>query len=140
MWSTIVSFFCCLGFIVPLEEFFAHMETSTLPAQGCEFYLFSALMAIEHWGFFSVPHLVWHGASLYNGHIREHVTLTPIAEPLAVELPLPIFTTYVCHGWDSNTQLSACGAHALTDCATIVYYESLGNKKKTLVSQWGKGK
>ena len=38
--------------------------------------LCSALMAIEQWGFFSVPHLLWHGASVYNGHLRRPVTLT----------------------------------------------------------------
>ena len=28
-------------------------------------------MAILQWGFFSVPHLLWNGASVYNGHLRE---------------------------------------------------------------------
>ena len=73
------------------------------------FYLSSALMAIEQWGFFSVLHLLWHGSSaykVYNGHLRRPVTLTPIAERLAVELSLPVFTTYVCRGWDWNTQRS----------------------------------
>ena len=32
------------------------------------------------------------------------MTLTPIAERLAVELSLPVFTTLVRRGWDSNTQ------------------------------------
>ena len=41
------------------------------------------------------------------------VTSAPIAERLAVELSLPDFTTYVCRGWDSNTQPSACEANAL---------------------------
>ena len=42
------------------------------------------------WGFFSVPHLLRHGSSVYNGDLRGPVTLTPIAERLAVELPLPV--------------------------------------------------
>ena len=46
------------------------------------------------------------------------MTLTPIAEPLAVELSRPIFTTNVCRCWDSNTQPSASEAYALTHCAT----------------------
>ena len=50
----------------------------------------SALMAIEQWGFFSVPHLLWHGTTVYKGHLRGPVTLTPIAERLAVELSLPV--------------------------------------------------
>ena len=55
--------------------------------------LCSALMAYKQWGFFSVPHLLWHGASVYNGYLRGPMTLTPIAERLAVELSLPVFTT-----------------------------------------------
>ena len=55
---------------------------------------------------------------LYNDHFREPVTLTPIAEQLAMELSLPISTTRVCHNWDLNNQPSACQAKALTHCAT----------------------
>ena len=43
-------------------------------------------LSYEQWGFFSVPHLLWHGAFVYNGHLRGPMTLTPIAERLAVEL------------------------------------------------------
>ena len=46
------------------------------------------------------------------------MTLTSNDERLAVELSLPVFTTYVCRGRDSNTQPSACGTNALTDYAT----------------------
>ena len=34
------------------------------------FDLCSALMAIEQWGFFSVPHLLWQGTFVYIGHLR----------------------------------------------------------------------
>ena len=51
-----------------------------------------------------MPHLLLRGASVYIGHI---------AERLAVELSLPVFTTKVCRGWDSNIQLSACEANVL---------------------------
>ena len=40
------------------------------------------------------------------------------AERLAVELSLPVLASWVCRGWDSNTQPSAFGANALTHCAT----------------------
>ena len=50
--------------------------------------IFSELMAIQQWEFFNVPHLLWHGASFYNGHLRGHMTLTLNAERLAVELSL----------------------------------------------------
>ena len=33
--------------------------------------LCSTLMAIEQWGIFNVPQLLWHGPTLYNGHISE---------------------------------------------------------------------
>ena len=39
------------------------------------------------------------------------MTLTPLAERLAVELSLPDFSIF--RGWDSNTQSSACdGEHS----------------------------
>ena len=40
-----------------------------------------------------LPHLLWHGASVYSDHHRGPVTLTPVAERLAVELSRPVFTT-----------------------------------------------
>ena len=55
--------------------------------------------------------------SVYNSHLRGPKTRTPSAEHLAVEMSQTVFTTYVCHGWDSNTQPSAYGANALTQCA-----------------------
>ena len=90
--------------------------------RAANFDLCSALMVVEQWGFFSVPHLLWHEASVYNGHLRGPLTLTPIAERLTVELKIPILTTYVCSDWDSNTQPSACRAYALTHCATAAVF------------------
>ena len=59
-------------------------------------------------------HVLLHGASIYryNGHLRGPATLAPVAEHLAVELSLPVFTTKFRFGWDSNTQL----ANAQTNC------------------------
>ena len=89
-------FVCLFGVYRPTPEFFRHMETT--------------------------PHLLWHGASVYNGHLPKPKTLTLIAERLALELSLPVFTT--CHGWDSNIEPFACEANALTHCATatVSYY------------------
>ena len=39
-----------------------------------------------------------------------------------MELLLPVSTTYVCRGRDSNTQPPACAANALTHCATSVTF------------------
>ena len=52
----------------------------------------------------SVLHLLSHGASVYNGNLRGPIRLTAVAERLAVELLQPFLKTYVCRGWDSNTQ------------------------------------
>ena len=48
-----------------------------------------------HWAmsFFNVSHLLWHGPTVYNGHLRGPLTLTPIAKRWAEELVLPVLTT-----------------------------------------------
>ena len=61
--------------------------------RAANFDLCSALMAIVQWGFFSVPHLLWQGAFVYNGHFRRPESLTPFAELQAVEQSLPVFTS-----------------------------------------------
>ena len=77
----------------PFFLFLTHLQTLPLPMKGCKFFLCSAFLAIDQWGFFSVSHLLWHGASVYNGHLRGPVTLAPDAERFVVELSLPVFTT-----------------------------------------------
>ena len=73
-------------------------------------------MTIELLGFFSVPHLLWHGASVYNGYLRGPVTLTPIADRLAVELSLPVLRGLSRLGFEHST--FRLRAYALTHCAT----------------------
>ena len=100
--------------------------------KGCKFW--SILGTHGHWavGFFSVSHILWHGASVYNGHLRGPVALTPFAERFAVELSLPVFTTEACRAWDSNTQPSACEENGLTHCATdAVLWNETGFHKTT---------
>ena len=104
------------GVFRPTREFFIHLETSPLPVKGCKFW--PMLGTYGQWVFFHVPHLLWHGAPVYNGHLRGPVTLTPIAFQLAVEQSLPVLKAKVCCGWESNTQPYACRAIALTHCAT----------------------
>ena len=84
--SNIICLFVYLGFFVPLENFSLIWRRHHCYWKAENFYLCSALMAIKQLGFFSVPHLLWHGASVYNSHLRRPVTLTPVAECLAVEL------------------------------------------------------
>ena len=54
------------GVYRPTREFFTDMETSPLPVKGCKFW--PMLGTHGHWAvrFFSMPHLLWHGASVYN--------------------------------------------------------------------------
>ena len=82
--------FVCLDFIVPLENFSLIWRGHHYRWRAVNFDLCSALMAIEQWGFFSLPHLLWHGPTVYNDHLWGPVTLAPFAEPLAVELSLPV--------------------------------------------------
>ena len=44
---------------------------SQLPVKGFRFDLYSTFMAIEQWGFISMPHLLWHGSSVKNDHLRK---------------------------------------------------------------------
>ena len=92
IFNSLYFWFVLLWFFVPLENFSLiwkrhHYRRSAM------FDLCSALMAIEQWGFFRVPPLLWHGASVCNGHLRGLVTNTPIAKRLAVQLSPPVFTT-----------------------------------------------
>ena len=82
---SLVSLFLCEGIFVQLENFSLIWRRYRWRA--------AAFDLCSLWGFFSVPHLLWHGASVYDGHLRGPVTLTPVAERLAVELSKPVFTT-----------------------------------------------
>ena len=73
-----VFLFVCLGFIVPLDNFSLIWRRHHYRWMSANFDLCLALMAIEQWVFFSVPHLLWHGASVYNGLLQGPGTLTPI--------------------------------------------------------------
>ena len=99
--------FLSVEFIVPLENFSLIQRCHHCRRRPAKFDLCSAVMAIEEWGFFYVPQLLWHGPTLYNGHLQGPVTLTPVAERLEVELSLhvPVFTTLVCHDRGLNPDL-----------------------------------
>ena len=105
--------FACLGFIVPLENFSLIWRRHHYRWRAANFDLCSALMAIEQWGFFSLPHLLWHGASVYNGHLRGPMTVLPSVWQWSCRY-------LFCCGWGSNTQPFACRFNALTHCTTAV--------------------
>ena len=56
--------FVCLGIIVPFENFSLIWRCHHYRWKAGKFELCSILMAIEQWGFFRVPHLLWHGVSV----------------------------------------------------------------------------
>ena len=73
--SWFVCLFVCLEIFVPLENFSFIWRSHHCRWRAANFLLCSALMDLEQWGFFSVPHLLWHGASV-NGRLRGPVTNT----------------------------------------------------------------
>ena len=95
--SSFFSFLFCLfvDFLIfrSTREFFTHMETSPVQMKD----LYSTLVTIEQWGFFCVPHLLWHGPFI------------PVADLLAGELSLPVSTTWVCRDRESNSNLPHVG-------------------------------
>ena len=110
-----VHLFVCLVFYIPIENFSFICRRHRYQWRASNFDLCSTLMAIEQWGFFSVPHLLWHRATVHNSHFRGPVTHL-----------LPSDGQWSCYylflrlrsGRDLNTQPSKCEANALTDCAT----------------------
>ena len=77
----------CL-FVRPARELFH----SNRDVNAANLDLCWTLIAIEQGVFFACHTYCGRGGPV-NGHLRGPVTLTPIAERLAVELSLPVFTT-----------------------------------------------
>ena len=57
-----VCFFDCMGLFIPLEIF---LIMETVREKAANFYLYTVLVAIEQTWFYSVQHLLWHGAFVY---------------------------------------------------------------------------
>ena len=61
----------------------------TIKGEGFKFW--PKLGTHGHWAervgnIINAPYLLWHGSSVYNGHLRGPVTFAPVTERLAVEL------------------------------------------------------
>ena len=84
---------CSLLFLFRLRDFSLIWRHRHCRWRAANFDLCSAPMTIEHCGFFSVPHLLWHRASAYNSQLRGPVTLTLYADRLTLELLLPVLMT-----------------------------------------------
>lgn len=100
--------FVCLVFFVPFRYFsLIQRRHHNRWIKGCKFDVYSTLMVIDPWGFFSVSRLQWHGTSVYN--------LWDCARSSHF---LHILTTNFCRAWDSNAQHFACESNALINRAT----------------------
>ena len=97
-------YFVCL-FFVPPENISLIWRHHHYRWRTTNFDLNSKLMAIKQWGFLNVPHLLWHGPTLYDGHILRPLTLTAFAEIVAVGLSLPELKTWACPDRGSNFDL-----------------------------------
>ena len=61
---SLICLFVCSGIIIPLEICSLIWRRHTYRWRTAHFDLCSAVRVIEQWGFFTVPHLLWHGASV----------------------------------------------------------------------------
>ena len=71
---------CLFEVFRPIREFFfTHIKTWPLPVKGCK--VWPMLGTHGHWTVkvLSVPNLLWHEASVYNGPLWGPLTLTPTA-------------------------------------------------------------
>ena len=84
--------FVCLEFIVPLENCLLLWWRHHCRWRAANFDLCSALMAIEQCGSLTCYTHCDTGLP-YNDHLQRPVTLTSVADRLAVELSIPDFTT-----------------------------------------------
>ena len=92
--SMVLYWFLTLVFVLfiwifhPIPEFSFIWRRHHYRIRALNFDLYSARMAIEQLEFFSAPHLLWHGTSVCNGHLRGPVTLTSVAERWSCYYPL----------------------------------------------------
>ena len=80
----IVGFFCSTREFLPIWR-----RQNYLRAVNFDLYTAFIDIDLELWVFFSVPHLS-REISVYNRHLREHMSLTPITERFTLELSLYI--------------------------------------------------
>ena len=93
-------------------------------------------MVIEQGEFLNVSHLLWHGTSVYNGHLREPLTLTCCQMFVSVTTCLKdmkCLTTEVRRHRDSNKRNSAWEANAVTNSATAVIIMQVVLLKKNTI-------
>ena len=67
-----------LEFYVPLENFSLISRDHNYPCRALNVDQYTALIGNEQWKFYRVPHLLWHGTSVYNEHFRWPMTMVPV--------------------------------------------------------------
>ena len=136
-----VCFFICLFvclFIVPLENFSLIWIRYHYLWKAANFYICSALMTIEQWGFFSVSHLLWHGRYVYhnNGHIMViswdpwHSHLLPNVKQVRCHFQFLWLRPVIAGIWTPTP--SDCGVNARTHCGfiTIIFLDKNVDSKR----------
>ena len=98
----------CLGFIVPLENFWIIWRIQHYRWKGQNLAYAWHLQPLSNNAYLACHIYCDTGYPFIMGHLRGTVTLAPTAERLAVELSLclSILMSKVCRGWYSNTQPS----------------------------------
>ena len=87
-------FLCLFGVLRPTQEFFTHIETA-ITGEGLQILSY----AKHSCPLSSEGSIAFHinrdtrRASFYNRHRRRPETITPVAQRLALEPSLPVFTT-----------------------------------------------
>ena len=66
VFNVMLVLYVCLRVFVPLENVSLIWKCHHCRWWATSFDLWSALMVIEQWGFFSVTHVLWHGESVYT--------------------------------------------------------------------------
>ena len=134
-----IQFFCFLSqskiysfnsirmlFFVALEKFWHKWRRHHCRQRAADLLLdlLLSLMAIEHWGFFSVPHLLLYGTFVCKV-ITEDLWRSRMLQTVICTTDTTLLTAYICRLWNSNTQPSVCQANALTDCVIAVTYSEI---------------
>ena len=109
------SFVCLFGVYHPTWEFYLIWRRHHYRLRAANFDLCSALMAIEQCGLFNAQHLLWHEPSVYNGHLRGPVTLTPIGGAVTACF------YYLGLSRLGFEHITFRGANALTHCETTAF-------------------
>ena len=78
----------CNANILPTDLFVCLGLDVIITSEGSLIFLSIFGIAIKQWGFFNVPHVLWHGPTVNSCHLRGPVTLKPVDQHLAEEMSL----------------------------------------------------